>query len=333
MISVAVVFVLGYAGLLQNEILSTLVIQVVVMFAIPLLMYTMMISKNTKATFKDFGFKSITGKMVLISIALGFVLYFINVFVADFFYGIISLLGFEVIGSSETVVVNYGLLLKEFIFSAVFPGIFEEFLHRGMLVHAGKKCGNTRLCLIVSSILFGLMHMSITKFFYTAILGLLMGYVAIVADSIYPTMIIHFMNNALATYFVYGYYLHLPLATAIRNLEMAIANNIFLFVLIVSVGVIILAQLYILFTRMMLRARCKRDVQKIISSLELANLPIEQAQAKIDLANEILSKSENSITKIIPSGTKFKFLDKVFMITCFVLGGLITISSFIWGVM
>lgn len=333
MVLVAVIFLLGYLGILQNEILSTLLIQVVVMFAVPLLMYTLMISKNVKSTFADFGFKSISGKMVLISIGLGVVLYFINVFVSDAFSGIITLFGYETIGSGQTITVDYGFLLKEFIFSAIFPGIFEEFLHRGMLIHAGKKCGNLRFCLIISSILFGLMHMSITKFFYTAILGFLMGYVAIISDSIYPTMIIHFMNNALASYFFYGTHLNLPLATFVRDFEIVLSSNILLFIIVMVIFVLLMIQLYILLTRAMVREQAKRDVKKIIDYLKLNDLPIEEAQIKVNQANEIINASENStLSTNVPSGVKFKFFDKIFLYSSLVLGGLVTIISFISGV-
>ena len=47
-ILVAIVFVLGYLGVLQNDILTSFLIQIVVMFAIPLLMYSLLMKKNLK---------------------------------------------------------------------------------------------------------------------------------------------------------------------------------------------------------------------------------------------------------------------------------------------
>ncbi len=333
MILVAIIFLLGYSGILPNnnfmDMVVTIFIQVIVMFAIPLLLYTTMVRRNLKSTFRDFGFKSISGNMILISIALGFVLYFINSFVASAFSGFITLLGYENLGSSVPISVNYNLLIKDFIFSAVFPGVFEEFLHRGLLLHAGKKCGNTRYCLIISSILFGLMHLSITKFFYTAILGFLMGYVAIVSDSIYPTMIIHIMNNALASYFVYGRILRLPLATFIYEFEMALFGNIFVFITVSVIGVFALIHLYLILTRLMYHERAKSDMKKVIEYLKLNNLTLTQAQEKVDQINEIISASKSLR---VPTGNKFSFTDKIFLYSSIVLGSLITISSYIWGI-
>ena len=333
MLCVAVIFVLGYLGLLQNDILSSFLIQIIVMFAIPMLMYTFLVSKNFKKTFTDAGFNKISGTMIGISILLGVVLYFINSFVADVFASLISLFGYESLGTTSTVTLDYAYLLKDFVLSAILPGICEEFLHRGIMLHAGKKAGNPRYVLIISSILFGLMHLNINQFFYAAILGLLMGYVALVSNSIFPSMIIHFMNNFLSSYFVYGYYLNWPFAVAVNNLKAFLMSNIFVFITTCTILVILLVIAYIYLTRWMIKERARRDVKKIIEYLELNSLPITEAQEKINQANLLLRQSKMMNLKTnVPGGTKFSFTDNIFVISSFILGGLITICSFIWGV-
>ena len=87
---IAVVFIFGHLGLIESDILSATLIQIVVMLAIPLLMYTLLVSKNLKQTFTDTGFKKISKKMILITISLGFILYFLNQFVATIFQSIVS---------------------------------------------------------------------------------------------------------------------------------------------------------------------------------------------------------------------------------------------------
>lgn len=333
MILVALIFVLGYLGLLQNEYISTFLIQIMVMFAIPMLLYTLFVSKSFKQTFKDTGFKKISTRMIGIAILLGIVLYFINNFVAQFFSSLISLFGYENLTKTTTVPFSYELLFREFLLSCVLPGICEEFLHRGIILFAGKKCGNTRYVLIISSILFGLMHLNINQFFYATILGFLMGYVAIVADSIYPSIIIHFLNNFLNTYFYYGYYLNWPFATLVNDLQALIASNIFVFIIVNTILVCLLIVLYLYLTRSLAKERVRYDVKKIISCLEIDNLPLEQAQAKINQANEILQKSESlKFKNTVTGGSKFSFLSQVFLISSLVLGSLITISTFVWGI-
>lgn len=333
MILVALIFVLGYLGLLQNDYISSFLIQIMVMFAIPMLLYTLFVSKSFKQTFKDTGFKKISSRMIGITIILGIVLYFINNFVAQFFSSLISLFGYENLTQTTTVTFTYELLFREFLLSCILPGICEEFLHRGIMLFAGKKCGNTRYVLITSSILFGLMHLNINQFFYATILGFLMGYVAIVSDSIYPSIIIHFLNNFLNTYFYYGYYLNWPFATFINNLQALIASNIFVFIIVNAVLICILISLYIYLTQILAKERVRYDVKKIILCLEIDNLPLEQAQTKINQANEILQKSESlKFKNTVSGGEKFSFLSQVFLISSLVLGSLITISTYIWGI-
>ena len=115
MILVALIFVLGYLGLLQNDYISSFLIQIMVMFAIPMLLYTLFVSKSFKQTFKDTGFKKISSRMIGITIILGIVLYFINNFVAQFFSSLISLFGYENLTQTTTVTFTYELLFREFL--------------------------------------------------------------------------------------------------------------------------------------------------------------------------------------------------------------------------
>lgn len=330
MVCVAVVFVLGYNGIVTNDILSSLLIQIVVMFGVPMFMYTLLISKNKKQTLKDVGIKSISGKMIGLTIALGFVLYFINTFVADAFSSIVALFGYENLYTGTTVKLTYKLLLKEFVLSAILPGICEEFLHRGIMLFAGKKYANPRFCLIISSLLFGFLHLNINQFFYAAILGFLMGYVALVADSIIPSMIIHFMNNFLSSYFFYGYYLNWPLARFMHNFELILRGNIFLFVVVTTLCIFLLIYAYFVLTRMLMRERVKHQVLRLLNSMQFNNMPLEEVQLRIAQANLILSKANFAVFEK-PQQPKPKFLDCAFLICSIFLGAIITISTFIWG--
>lgn len=324
---VAITFLFGYLGLLKSDILSSFLIQIVVMFAIPLLMYSLFTKSNLKQTFNDVGLKKISSKIIFYSIILGFVLYFLNTFVASSFSSILSLLGYNTLSSSTPTKITYVTLLKELILSCVLPGFCEEFLHRGIMLHAGKKYSNTKYCLIISSILFGLIHLNIRQFLYAAILGFLMGYVTLVADSIIPSIIIHFMNNFLSSYFYYGNFFDWPLAKFINHIESILFNNSFTFITSTVFAVIGLIYLYQYLTKKILYERTKSESLKVFNALQISNLSIIQAQIKFNEINQIIKyKALNS------NKNKPKFPDKIFLISSFVLGILITISSFIWGV-
>lgn len=332
--SVAIVFVLGYLGIIKNEFLSTFLIQIMIMFAIPLLLYTLLSKKKSfTETFKDCGFKKITSKMLLISIALGFVLYFINSFVADASQSIIMLFGYESISSAGTTKITNGLLLKELILSCILPGFCEEFLHRGIMLLTGRKTGKTRFFLVTSSILFGLIHLNIMQFFYAAILGVLMGYTCLVSDSIYPSIIIHFMNNFLSNYFFYGTHLNLPLASFVSSIRELVFSNPLISIPASVVSVYLLIVLYIKLTKKLTLERVNRDMRAVINELNMDKISIEEAQLKLNNINYILKHSKSTKSFINQTNTeKFKFSHKIFLIGSFILGGLITIFSFIWGI-
>ncbi len=325
---VAIVFVLGSFGLITNGWLSASLIQCVVLFGVPFLLYTIMVSKNAKQTFADTGFKKINGKMIVISILLGVVLYIINSFVASTFSGLITLLGYESIKlGTVTETISYATLLKELLLSCFLPAVCEEFLHRGIMLLAHKKQTNPRYALIISSLLFGLIHLNINQFFYASILGGFMGYIALVSDSIFPSMIVHFMNNALSTYFYYGFYLKWPFATFVNDVEVFVSGNAFLYIGVVSLAVVLMLWIYKLLTKQLMKERAQMDIKKIINYLKVNSLTIEEAQEKINQVNEVLNQSE-----LLKRQKQHKNMaSTVFVVSSIVLGALVTISSFIWG--
>lgn len=323
MTSIAVIFLLEYMQIITNDALASFLVQIMTMFAIPLLLYTLFISKNIKQTFVDCGFKKINGKILILTLILGVILTILNFFVAVASQTVISLFGFESLSSIQA---NVGSdLMFEFFFSAILPGICEEFLFRGIMLHANKKLTNPRYALLISSILFGFTHMNINKFFYTAILGGLMGYTTLVADSIIPSMIIHFMNN---------FFNCLPmekLLPGIMKIVNIIFSNTLIFIFISSISILLLIYLYILITRKIYRERIKMNVHSTAKHLNLKNLPPEQAELYLAQLTKILKDKQSP--KILMANTKISFVDSVFMICSVVLGSTITIMTFIWGIL
>ena len=333
-LSVAVIFAMGYFGLIRNEFVSTFAIQIMTMFAVPVLLYTLLVSKSGKKTFKDFGFRKISIKVIFISIFLGFILYILNLFVSSFFYGILDSFGYDTLSGTSNVKLTYGFLLKEFALSALLPGFCEEVLHRGLMLNAGKKSGNSRFCLIISSLLFGLIHLNIGQFFYASILGLFIGYLSLVTNSIYPSMIVHFMNNGLSIYFSYAKHLKWPFANLIDNIFLFINSNLIFSIIGMSSLIFLILWLYHTLTKHLAKQRIKDDVRRAVKSLNLETLPPEQAQEKINKANQILTYcNSNKFNFKLSHKTKFKFSEKIFLYSSILLGALITISSFIWGIM
>ena len=75
--------------------------------------------------------------------------------------------------------------------------VVEEFWVRGIIYDALKPYG-CGMAILISSLLFGLMHGSFQMLFYTTALGLALGYVRYATDSLLVVTILHMIINAVA---------------------------------------------------------------------------------------------------------------------------------------
>jgi membrane protease YdiL (CAAX protease family) len=89
---------------------------------------------------------------------------------------------------SAAILVFYGILCAP---------ILEEILCRGVILFGIKKYNKT-LALVVSSVTFGLIHGNAFQFAYATIMGLVLGFVALKANSVIPTIFAHMSVNATA---------------------------------------------------------------------------------------------------------------------------------------
>lgn len=91
-------------------------------------------------------------------------------------------------------VLNACILLFQLV---VIAPIFEEFWFRGIVLEAVRPYGNG-FAILVSGILFGLTHANFNQFFYAAVLGIGLGYIAVSTKSILTTTLMHAMFNSIS---------------------------------------------------------------------------------------------------------------------------------------
>ena len=83
------------------------------------------------------------------------------------------------------------------IYVAVLPAFFEEIAFRGVIMQPLRKYGDW-FAIGISAVIFGLIHGNMTQMPFAICAGIALGYVFIVTGSIWPSVIIHFLNNSLA---------------------------------------------------------------------------------------------------------------------------------------
>ena len=182
------------------DLVLTLVTQVGLMFVLPLFLFSKLNKTKPRATLEDFSFKKANYKTVLISIAIGLIVFILNIAVSTFFSYILSLLGYHVSTSSGTAVApTWGSFFLSLLTVAILPAICEEFTHRGLLLSGYKKLGFKK-AVILSALMFGLIHLNVNQFFYATVIGLVLAVVTLYSRSIVPAIIIHFMNNGINVY-------------------------------------------------------------------------------------------------------------------------------------
>ena len=105
--------------------------------------------------------------------------------------------------SADNVVTTFssimdGNVVGVFLVIAVAPAVCEEMMFRGLIYNSMKARYRVPVTLGIVAVLFGIYHMSLVKFIPTGLLGLVLCYVAYKTGSIYPSMMMHFINNALS---------------------------------------------------------------------------------------------------------------------------------------
>jgi ABC-type Na+ efflux pump permease subunit/membrane protease YdiL (CAAX protease family) len=84
------------------------------------------------------------------------------------------------------------------LFITIAPGIFEELTFRGALLHGLKRRLRPVPLVLAVGLIFGFFHVSLFRILPTAWLGMVLTAVTLMSGSIYPAMVWHTLNNALA---------------------------------------------------------------------------------------------------------------------------------------
>ena len=91
---------------------------------------------------------------------------------------------------------NIASMMAMVFLLVVIAPVFEEFFTRGIMYDALKPYG-TGMAILISSLLFGLMHGSLYMLFYTTAYGLALGYIRYATDSLFTVTILHAIVNAI----------------------------------------------------------------------------------------------------------------------------------------
>ena len=331
------------------DVVYSIIVQAGIIFILPLLLYCLFLKVTPKQVFKTCNFNKMNFNTILISIGLGFICFGINIVVSSLSSGLIGFTGYR--SSSSGIAYDYNVVnfFLDILSVAILPAFCEEFLHRGIVLQGTKHMGFKK-AIVISSLLFGLLHFSIQKVFYAFVIGLVLGLVSVVAKNIWVGIIIHFVNNAFSVYLDYAKANNLLFGNMLDGLSEWLITTPFIWVFICcSLFVIALISLLILLIWLLYKqamlGKVKRALDKAYNSSDInknTNVLINKDSVFNDLLeqNTLLNltyrKMDNPIDIVLPkekSRYKTTFKDNIFMIGAVVLGAVITIFTYIWGLL
>ncbi|AAS12388.1 CPBP family intramembrane metalloprotease [Treponema denticola] len=170
-------------------------------------------------TYKKLNFFFIVKSLIYI-LSIGmiyYIIYFIfdNAFLFNFFKY------FNDILSGKKNITIYDILILEkslrpcfepfmFIATVIISPIFEEILYRGLMYNKLKEISNAFIGVLISSILFALLHIPKYGFgintFFLFLVGILLAYCYEKSNNIYVPIFVHSINNFFIFLFNYVYF-------------------------------------------------------------------------------------------------------------------------------
>lgn len=132
--------------------------------------------------------------------------------------GVLNYFGYSMQTQIETAT-SAGTTFSMFLYVSFIGPIVEELVFRGAVLRSLESHGKV-FAIVISSILFGLIHANLSQGIFAAVLGLVLGYVAI-QYSLKWAILLHIINN-----FVFGQVLQYLIKDLSPNVQSAITYGI-----------------------------------------------------------------------------------------------------------
>ena len=90
---------------------------------------------------------------------------------------------------------TFGGLLLNLLIIALIPAVGEELTFRGVLQQSLTRKMNPHFAIILSAAIFSFIHFQFYGFLPRMFLGMLLGYMFYISGSLWPSILMHFVNN------------------------------------------------------------------------------------------------------------------------------------------
>ncbi len=191
-------------GVSNSDAYFTCIVQMVIFGVLPIGAYLISAKRRgdiAKTVLSDFGVKKVSGINCVRVVVLGVCMIICTMGISYVWQLMLSMIGYTRVSSSNDYS-SIATLFLELLLTAVLPGVFEEVAHRGLL-YAGYRDSKWKF-VVVSALLFSLMHQNIVQTGYTFFSGAVMALAMYYTGSIWCGIFLHFLNNAVSV--LIGYF-------------------------------------------------------------------------------------------------------------------------------
>ena len=256
---------------------------------------------------------------------------------AEGFVRLVALIGYDTSAATSIMPSTPGELAATLILVALLPAIAEEYIFRGCIARSFARKGYV-FAVFMSALLFAIMHGSPLQLVHQFLIGVVCAVLFFATRSLWPPMILHFLNNAIAL--VLGY---------VQNRGSAFAvTEAWQYVVMCVVGAaatigLLIAVIYLCKARAAKvdpesGAAKRADMERTLRSLyespevrgaaqaELDALDAELAEAKSEQMAEVIKEARRE------SANKTKLRDRRALIYAFLFAGVLWILMFILNI-
>lgn len=185
------------------DVIFSVPLQLGVLVGVPLLFYKFSLKMNAKEVLAFSSFRKTPWYNLVLAVPIGLCAQGVTLGASGLWQSLLITLGYTHSSSPLPETFSAGAFVTAIVITGVLPAFCEEFFNRGGLLTTVRGSFPFRIAVVLMGVEFGLFHQSITQVFYTALFGAYMAFLCLKLKSVYPCMIIHFVNN---TFSVIGDY-------------------------------------------------------------------------------------------------------------------------------
>ena len=334
---------------LSSWLFST-AIQCVCLGVVPYVLYRTWVAGSNADFVRDVRLNTrISPVSYLLAIAVGLLGYVINIGASTVSYTALQLLGYTYAVGGGTIYSGPEVLILEIVTGAMFPAFFEEITNRGVLLAALDNEKSDRVKIIFMGVFFGVFHQNVPQFFPTMIIGVIIAYMAVKSQSILPGMIVHFINNFVITLSSYGSQTGSPIGQITNFVSSFVYSNVIVLAVSVAIAVWLMIVCLRKFASVNARYREERDPAERRES-GIAEPSDEDVRARIgyiygypayNADYDAAVEKPNSVRGVLRAAeagandgkNKVSLKDHILLITAFVSAVVVTIFTYIWGIL